>query len=156
MRVKLPTRNGRPGPAKSRAKGFTLIEVAVSVAIAGLVMAGMFQGYTMASRRAQFSSYSLAATATAMKQMERIVAATWVISGTQSTNLFNPVLTTTQTNALCLPSNGTNLVYATNFATVTQLSTNPPYAMVQVQCIWNFMGLGIFTNTVAVLRGPDL
>jgi prepilin-type N-terminal cleavage/methylation domain-containing protein len=156
MKVKLPTRPGQPGPAKSHSKAFTLVEVAVATAIAGLVMAGMFQGYIMASRRAQFSSYSLAATATAMKQMERIVAATWVISGTQSTNLFNPVLTATQTNALCLPSNGTNLVYATNFATVTQLSTNPPYAMVQVQCVWNFMGLGIFTNTVAVIRAPDL
>jgi prepilin-type N-terminal cleavage/methylation domain-containing protein len=156
MTVNPSKRKGLSGPANRRSKGFTLIEVAVATAIAGLVMAGMFEGYTMASRRAQFSSYSLAATATAMKQMERIVAATWVISGTQSTNIFNPVLTATQTNALCLPSNGTNLVYATNYATVTQLSTNPPYAMVQVQCVWNFMGLGIFTNTVAVIRAPDL
>lgn len=147
---------GRSAPARGRSAAFTLIEVAVAAAIGALVMAGMFKGYTMASRRAQFSSYSLAATATAMKQMERMVAATWVISGTASTNLFNPALTTVQTNALCLPSSGTNLVYATNFATVTQISTNPPYAMVQVRCVWNFMGLGVFTNTVAVLRAPDL
>jgi len=147
---------GQPVQRTSHSGGFTLIEVAVAMGIAALVMAGMFKGYTMASRRAQFSSYSLAASAVAMKQMERIVASQWVISGISVTNIFNPVLTAPETNALCMPSNGTNLVYATNYATVTQLSTNPPYVMVRVDCVWNFMGMGVFTNTLAVLRGPDL
>ncbi len=147
---------GKPVQRMRNAGAFTLIEVAVSLAVAALVMAGMFQGYTLASRRAQYASYSLAASATAMKQMERIVASQWVISGLSVTNIFNPALVAVETNALCLPSNGTNLVYATNFATVTQLSTNPPYLMVRVDCVWNFMGMGVFTNTLAVMRGPDL
>src|SRR5277367_6716920 len=113
-------------------------------------------GYTMASRRAQFSSFQLAAQAMAMQQMESIVAATWVISGTSKTNIFSPSLTNTQVNALCLPSSGTNLVYGTNYATIKQLSTYPPYVMVEVNCVWNFMGMGTFTNTVAALRSPDL
>src|SRR5271168_93132 len=149
MRICRPIRNGGPAPA------FSLIEVAGAIAIAGMVMAGMFKGYTVASRRAQFSSYQLAANAMAMQQMESIVAATWVISGTSVTNIFSPSLTNTQVNALCLPSSGTNLVYATNYATVRQISTNPPYVMVQVSCVWNFMGMGTFTNTVGVLRAPD-
>jgi hypothetical protein len=91
-----------------------------------------------------------------MQQMESIVAATWVISGTSVTNMFSPALTNMQVNALCVPSSGTNLVFATNYATVTQISTYPPYALVQVSCVWNFMGMGTFTNTVAVLRSPDL
>jgi hypothetical protein len=124
--------------------------------IAVLVMAGMFQGYTMASRRAQFSSFQLAANAMAMQQMESIVAATWVVSGTSVTNIFSPTLTNEQVSALCVPSSGTNLVYATNYATVQQISTNPPYVMVQVSCVWNFLDMGVFTNTVAVLRSPDL
>jgi prepilin-type N-terminal cleavage/methylation domain-containing protein len=150
MRICQPDRGGRKPPA------FTLIEVAVALAIAVVVMAGMFKGYTMASRRAQFSSYQLAANAMAIQQMERIVGATWVVSGISVTNIFSPVLTANQTNALCLPISGTNLVYGTNYATVTQISTNPPYLMIQVSCIWNFMGLGTFTNTVATIRGPDL
>jgi|ERR1700677_4857548 type II secretory pathway pseudopilin PulG len=149
MQTNNPTRVNQVGAA------FTLIEVAVAMAIAVLVMTGMFEGYTLASRRAQFASYSLAANATAMKQLESIVASTWFITGNTSTNLFNPILSAATVNALCLPSSGSNLVYATNFATVTQLSTNPPYAMVRVDCVWNFMGLGMFTNTVAVLRAPD-
>ena len=147
---------GRPVQGRRDSSAMTLIEVAVAMAIAALVMAGMFEGYTLASRRAQFSSYSLAASATAMKQMERIVASQWVISGIVVTNIFNPALTAVQTNALGMPSNGTNLVYATNYATVTQISTNPPYLMVRVDCVWNFMGMGVFTNTLAVMRGPDL
>jgi len=136
--------------------GFTLIEVTVALAISVLMMAGMFKGYTMASRRAQFSSYQLAANAMAMQQMESIVAANWVVSGTSVTNIFSASLTNMQVSALCLPNSATNLVYATNFATVTQISTNPPYIMVQVSCVWSFMGMGVFTNTVAVLRAPDL
>ena len=150
MRITLADRSS------GAAHAFTLIEVTVALAISGLMMAGMFQGYTMASRRAQFSSYQLAANAMAMQQMESIVAATWVVSGTSVTNIFSPSLTNTQVSALCLPSSGTNLVYATNYATVQQISTNPPYVMVSVSCVWNFMGLGTFTNTISVLRAPDL
>jgi type II secretory pathway pseudopilin PulG len=150
MRISRLIRNG------GAASAFSLIEVVVALGISVLVMAGMFQGYTLSSRRAQFSSYQLAANAMAMQQMESIVAATWVISGTSVTNIFSPSLTNTQVSALCLPSSGTNLVYATNYATVKQISTNPPYVMVQVSCVWSFMGMGTFTNTVGVLRAPDL
>ncbi len=150
MRARRSLRN------RAASLGFSLIEVCVALAIGVMVMAGMFQGYTIASRRAQFSAYQLAATQMAMQQMESIVAATWVVSGTSITNVFSPSMTNTQVNALCMPNSGTNLVYATNFATVTQISTNPPYLQVQVSCVWNFMGMGTFTNSVAVLRGPDL
>jgi type II secretory pathway pseudopilin PulG len=145
-----------PRRGKRTAAAFTLIEVAVAVAIAVLVMAGMFEGYNVASRQTQYSSYSIAATAMAMQQMEQIVAANWVISGTSVTNIFSPTLVNTTVASLGMPSSGTNIVYATNFATVTQLSTNPPYLMVTVSCVWNFMGMGNYTNTIAVLRGPDL
>jgi len=88
--------------------------------------------------RAQFSSYQLAANAMAMQQMEQIVAAQWVVSGTSVTNIFSPSLTNTQINALCLPNTGTNLVYGTNYATVTQLSPIPlPDGA--GECVWNFM-----------------
>jgi prepilin-type N-terminal cleavage/methylation domain-containing protein len=140
----------KPCPA-----AFTLIEVAVAVAVMGLVMAGMFEGYILASRRAQYASYSLAASAQAMLRMERIVGSSWTVSGTPCTNLFNPSLTNTTTVALCMPSNGTNLAYATNIVTVQQLSTNPPYVWVQVSCVWGFMGLGTFTNTVGLLKAPS-
>src|SRR5580704_16006167 len=111
MRICQPVRGGRTAHA------FTLVEIAVALAISVLVMAGMFKGYTMAAHRAQFSAFQLAANTMAMRQMESIVAATWVISGTSVTNIFSPSLTNTQVSALCLPNSATNLVYATNYAT---------------------------------------
>jgi type II secretory pathway pseudopilin PulG len=146
----------RPKQSRAESAAFTLVEVCVAMMIAVLVMAGMFEGYNLAARRAQFSAFQLAANAMAMQQMESIVAAQWVISGSASTNIFSQVLTNQQSRALCLPTGGTNLVYATNYASVTQLSTNPPYVMIQVSCVWSFMGMGNFTNTVCAMRSPDL
>jgi prepilin-type N-terminal cleavage/methylation domain-containing protein len=146
----------QPVPIRKGAAAFTLIEVSVALAIAVLVMTGMFKGYQIASRRAQYASFSLAASAMAMERMESIVASQWVVSGTSITNIFNPALKATTTSALCVPNTSTNLVYGTNFVTLTQVSTNPPYILVRVDCVWNFMGMGVFTNTVAVMRAPDL
>jgi prepilin-type N-terminal cleavage/methylation domain-containing protein len=136
--------------------GFTLIEVAFAVAIAALVLAGLFLGYNMAGRRAQYSACSLAANAAAMQQMEQIIAADWVPSY-GLTNLFSTSLTAPQSGSLCLPSAQGNVVAYTNYATVSQISTNPPYAMIQVQCVWTFPSYGgVYTNTVATLRAPNL
>ena len=135
---------------------FTLIEVSVALAITVLVMTGMFKGYQIASRRAQYASFSLAASAMAMQRLENIVAAQWVVSGATVTNIFNPTLTNTQVSPLCVPTTTTNFMYGTNYVTLRQVSTNPPYLLVRVDCVWNFMGMGTFTNTVAVMRAPDL
>jgi len=146
----------QPIPRGKGVVAFTLIEVCVALAITVLVMTGMFQGYEIASRRAQYASFSLAASAMAMQRMESIVASQWVVSGTSITNIFNPALTATQVSPLCVPTTSTNFIYGTNYVTLTQVSTNPPYILVRVDCVWNFMGMGIFTNTVAVMRAPDL
>ena len=49
-----------------------------------------------------------------------------------------------------------SVVPCTNYITITQVSTNPPYAMIRVDCVWMFSDMGKFTNTVAVLRAPNL
>ncbi len=133
----------------------TLIEVVVALAVAVILLAGMFKGYTLISRRAIYSSYSVAAHALAMKQLEQIVSASW-IPVTSVSNLFDPSLTAPQTNVLGMPGTSTNLIYATNYATVRQVSTTPPYTMIRVDCVWSFMDMGVHTDTVAVLRGPNL
>ena len=154
MKIKRPS-----GTARNRSAGhagFTLIEVAFATAIAALMLAGMFQGYNLAGRRAQFSACSLAANTTAMGQLEQVIAANWVPSPPYANNLLLTLSSTNMTN-LCLPSAQGNVVNCTNITTVTLVSTNPPYAMVQVQCIWSFPDYGgTFTNTVAVLRAPTL
>ena len=139
---------------KRRQAGFTMIEVTFAAAIAALVLAGMFEGYNVAVRRAQFSACNLAANTQAMRQLEQVEGAEWVPSYGE-TQLLG--LGGTTPGNLCLPSANGNLINCTNYTTVTLLSTNPPYAMIQVQCVWNFPAYGgTYTNTVAVLRAPNI
>jgi prepilin-type N-terminal cleavage/methylation domain-containing protein len=151
MKIDRPT--GTTGDRCAGQPAFTLIEVVIATAIAALVLAGLFQGYNMAGRRAQFSACSLAANTTAMRQLEQSVSASWIPSYGISTLLSQNGSYGTN---LCLPSARGNVVNCTVTYSATQVSTNPPYAMVQAQCVWTFPGYGgTFTNTLAVLRAPN-
>jgi type II secretory pathway pseudopilin PulG len=139
---------------QARLSGMTLVEVVVALGISVLLLTGIFKGYTLASRRAMYTSYSVAADALAMRQMEQIFDASWIPSAGW-TNVFSSTLSATRTNALGMPGTATNLIYATNYASATQVSQNPPYALIRVDCVWSFMDMGTFTNTVVALRAPD-
>jgi hypothetical protein len=109
----------------------------------------------MGSRKSQYAACSLAANMQAIKKIEQVIFAQWVPSyGT--TNIFNPALTNIDTENLEMPVANTNVITCTNYTSVNLLSTNPPYLMIRVDCVWGFNGLGTFTNTVAVLRGPNI
>jgi Tfp pilus assembly protein PilE len=137
------------------AGAFTLAEVLMAGAITAVLCAGIVQTYTLASYKSQFAACSLAANMQAMKKIEQVIFASWVPSY-GITNIFNPALTNADTENLEMPVAITNVVSCTNYTTITQLSTNPPYLMITVNCVWGFNGLGTYTNTVAVLRGPNL
>lgn len=139
--------------ARTRRSGFTLIEVAVASAIAALLFAGIFGGYTVIARRVQFAAYDLAGNSCAMKQMEQIIDSQWVPSS-GITNLFTSYPNTVS-NYLYLPSQQGSFTACTNYVTITSASSSPPYAMIRVDCVWSFPNTGLFTNTVAVLRAPN-
>jgi len=151
MKIDRPT--GTAGNRRADQAAFTLIEVAMATAVAAVLLAGMFEGYNIAGRQAQFSACSLAANSTAMRQMEQCIAAEWVPSYGVTT-LLNE--TGSYSTNLCLPSAQSNVVNCTVNYTTTQISSNPPYAMIQAQCVWTLPNYGgTFTNTVAVLRAPN-
>jgi hypothetical protein len=151
MKIYLPQR----GWSRARLRAFTLAEVVMATAIAALFCTAIVQCYMIGSRRAQYAACSFAANMQAMKKIEQVIFANWIPSyGT--TNIFNPALTNINQDNLEMPVANTNLITCTNYTTVTQLSTNPPYLMIRVDCVWGFNGLGTYTNTVAVLRGPNL
>jgi type II secretory pathway pseudopilin PulG len=153
MKINRPT-----GTAGNRCAGqaaFTLIEVVFATAIAALALAGMFTGYNLAGRQAQYSACSLAANAEAVRQVELVMSVPWVQSISNGP-LFATNLTAPQYHNLCLPSALSNVVNCTNYTTISQISANPPYAMIEVQCVWTLPNYGgTFTNTVAVLRAPN-
>jgi type II secretory pathway pseudopilin PulG len=151
--MKIDESTGRSRNRCASQAAFTLIEVAFAAAIAALVLAGMFEGYNMSGRRAQFSACNLAANAMAMQQLEQVVSVDWVASSGNN-SLLN--MNATNLNNLCLPSANNNVINCTNITRVTAVSTSPPYDYVEVQCIWGFPTYGgTFTNTVAVLRAPN-
>jgi type II secretory pathway pseudopilin PulG len=135
------------------ATAFTLAEVVIAMAIAALSLGSIVNGYVISSQRAEWSAYSLAAHSLAMERLEQTRAAKWDPDGVppadQLTNSPNTV------EILDLPRSGTNIVYATNFMTISTISTTPPLRMVRVDCVWRFMSRSTFTNTVMTYRTVD-
>jgi Tfp pilus assembly protein PilE len=137
------------------AKGFTLAEAIIAGAITALLCTGIVESYELGSFQSQYAACSLAANMQAMKKIEQVIFANWVPSY-GITNIFNPALTNLDIENLEMPVANTNVVSCTNYTTINQISTSPPYLMIRVDCVWSFNGQGTFTNTVAVMRGPNL
>jgi Tfp pilus assembly protein PilV len=136
-------------------RGVTLIEVLVAFVISGLALAGMVSGYILANTSAEKFALSLAANAQASQMMEQMRSATWdtssfpVIDELTASNFPNQVVT------LELTGNGTNVIYATNFAQITTISTSPPLRRIHVDTVWNYRGLQVWTNSIETCRAPD-
>lgn len=159
---------------------FTLAEVVISVAVIGVIFAGILAGYIQSARRAEWSGYSLAAEALSIQQLEQARAAVWD-QGTGLNEITNltltgwtrqivngrPVVKGYSWGALDLPVNGGSAAAkrATNFVTVSVIplnnTTNPPVTvqMVRVDTVWVFYGFGgikrVYTNTTVNYFAPD-
>jgi prepilin-type N-terminal cleavage/methylation domain-containing protein len=140
---------------KRGCQGMTLAEVVMSIAIAAIAITGSVNGYIMAVNQAECSAYSLAAQSLANQRMEQVRAAKWDTLATPPVDMIvsNNFLKTWE--ILDVPISGTNIVYATNYTTITQVSTNPSYKLIKVDCVWRFMNHGIFSNTVISYRAAD-
>lgn len=154
-------------------RGFTLVEVVVSLGIVTLLFSGILTAYIQSARQAEWAGYSLAAQAIGIQQIEQARSGVWDYSTSKNelTNLnlfawyYNPatkVGTGYATNVLDLPISGTNFVVATNFVTVKMLTlsglTNMQIQMVTVDTVWPFptsTGMRLFTNRTANYFGPD-
>jgi type II secretory pathway pseudopilin PulG len=136
-------------------QGVTLIEVLVAFIISGLALAGMVSGYIFANTSAEKFALSLAANAQASQMMEQMRSATWDISSfpiideLTASNFPNQVVT------LELIGNSTNVIYATNFAQISTVSSNPPLRRIRVDTVWNYRGVQVWTNTIESFRAPD-
>jgi type II secretory pathway pseudopilin PulG len=140
---------------------FTLAEVLISLAIAAMIFAGVITAYVQSSYRAEWTGYSLAAQSLAVQQLEQARAADWDINTSPEKNEITNVPTITSA-ILDLPVTGTNVVWATNYTTITSIPiTNTIGAsvyMVRVDTAWPFLWRGLkryYTNTVADFFAPD-
>lgn len=136
---------------------FTLVEVVVAVLISGMLIGGIVYGYVTSARNAEWAAYSLAANSMAMQAVERARACQWdpwrwpaADSELQQTNF--PVIV----DILDVPQTSTgNPTFATNYVTISTISTNPPLRMIHAECVWQFINGRVYTNEVATYRAPD-
>ena len=157
MNITTRITNNPPAARRRRrgASGATLMEVVMALMVAAVAMAGTVAGYILAASRAEWSAFSLAANSLAMMRMEQARAAKWDTQAQPPVDQLEPANFPVETNVLDIPISGTNVVYATNFTTITTLSTDPPLKMIRVDCVWPFARRGPFTNTMITYRAPD-
>jgi type II secretory pathway pseudopilin PulG len=139
--------------------GCTLPEAVISLAIASLVFSSILLGYTMTTDHAEWSAYSLAAQSVAMQGVEQARAAQWDTRTAPPTDELG-VTNFSQVITLDVPMTGGNPTLATNYISVTTISTLPMLRELRADCVWclEFRGArtrGPFTNSVVTLRAPD-
>jgi prepilin-type N-terminal cleavage/methylation domain-containing protein len=148
--------NARPSAGTG---GFTLAEVIVSTAILGMIFSSVIYGYILTNYRAEYSLYSLAAQSLAVQGVEQARAAKW------DPNSWPPVDELGVTNyavaeMLDIPAGGGAPIWATNYVTVSTISTSPALRELRADCVWSMGSLhgrsrGPFTNSVITLRACD-
>jgi hypothetical protein len=135
--------------------GLTLVEVVIALGISALAVAGIVGGYLFSIASAQKSALSLAAGAKAIERVEETRSAIWSISS------FPPVDQLVATNfpdeVVILDQNaaGNGITYGTNFTQISQISVDPPLRRIHVDCVWNFKGIQLLTNSMETCRAPD-
>ncbi len=150
-------------PAKGSARGLTLVEVVMSLALLALVMGSVVLCYIQACERAQWTGYALAAQGLAIQQLEQARAAALDPNGPvcELTNIA-PSGIATSVATLDLPVPGTNCVWATNYVGI-KLVTNSvtplvTVYMVRVDTVWPLVRKGqtqYFSNTAACYYSED-
>lgn len=153
------TVTGWSSAAVRKAQGFTLIEVVISLAIAGIAFAGVLYGYVMTTRQGEWSCFSLAAHSLAMQGVEQARSAKWDPRAWPSVDELG-VTDYVQVVTLDVPTIPGNVLLATNYVSITTTSDFPPLRQIRSDCVWLLpyrqgKARGPFTNTVITLRTAD-
>jgi prepilin-type N-terminal cleavage/methylation domain-containing protein len=148
------------GQKSGRAKrcgqaGFTMVEVVIALAIAGVAVACLTSGYSFAVLTAEKSALSLAANSCMMARLEQTRCAKWdtaswpQVDELASANFPDEVL------ILDLAGAGSAVTRATNFTQITLVSSDPPLKRIRIDCVWSFKGAQLLTNSIETFRCPD-
>jgi type II secretory pathway pseudopilin PulG len=137
-------------------RAFTLIEALIASTIAALMFSGIVYGYIQSSRNAEWSAYSFAAQSLAMQRLEQARSCKWDPDATPTVDELVAANFPVLVSVLDIPMTGSNVVYATNYTTITTISVAPPLKMISVETVWSFnLSKRIYTNTIATYRAPD-
>ena len=133
----------------------TLVEVVIALAIAGLTLGGIVSGYIYCTTSAIKAELAQAANAKALERMEQARSAQWdtsswpVVDQLVATNFPDEPVT------LDLPGTNSAGTSATIKTTIAQISATPPVRLIHVDCIWQFRGADLITNSIETCRAPS-
>ena len=132
----------------------TLVEVVVALAITGVTVGGIVNGYIYCTAASVKDSLYMAANARAMERIEETRSAQW---DTSVYPAFDELVATNfPDKVVALDTSGADT--ETNSATlktdITQISDVPPLKRIRVDCIWLFKGEPV-TNSIETCRSPD-
>jgi type II secretory pathway pseudopilin PulG len=133
----------------------TLVEVVVAMAITGLAVGAIVNGYTYCTNSAQKAALSLAANARAMERIEETRGAQWSTSSGSAVDELVATNFPSKVVVLDLSGSGVGITSATIQTEISQLSVNPPLKRIRVDCIWTYKGNQVITNTIETCRAPD-
>ncbi|HMP83530.1 MAG TPA: hypothetical protein PKA41_12590 [Verrucomicrobiota bacterium] len=147
-------RGGSPGSS-----AFTLVETIMCLVVAGIIFGGAIAAYVQSARFTEWTGYSLAAQTMSLNQLEQVRAAKWDTESVPEVDEW-PAGDTFEAGPLALdvPRSGTNVLYATNFITVTTnipgLTAGMRLKLVRVDTVWAYRD-ELFTNTTVTYLAPD-
>lgn len=141
--------------SSKRQTGFTLMESLIASTIAAMMFGGIVYGYIQSGRNAEWSAYSFAAQSMAMQRLEQTRACKWDPESTPAVDELVSTNFPTLVSMLDVPMSGSNMVYATNFTTISTISTAPQLRMIVVETVWGFINGRTYTNSIATCRAPD-
>ena len=151
MKTDRRTRVSRRG----RSSGVTLVEVVISMAIAGVTITSILAGYVFSAQQLERASCSAAAELMARQRLEQVRSAKWDPLANPPVNEMVGGNFPVAISVLDIPVSGNHPLYGTNSTTITTVSDDPPLKMIRVDCVWSFLSRGPFTNTVTTYRAPD-
>jgi prepilin-type N-terminal cleavage/methylation domain-containing protein len=154
MKTRYPNQKAVQFLSRGRA-GMTLVEVVIALAITGLMVGGIVTGYIYCTTSAVKAELAQAANAKAMERIEEARSAQWDTSSWPVVDQL--VATNFPDESVTLDMPGTNTVgtSATIQTTISQISVTPPIRRIRVDCIWQFRGVELITNTIETIRAPD-
>ncbi|HOX03566.1 MAG TPA: prepilin-type N-terminal cleavage/methylation domain-containing protein [Candidatus Paceibacterota bacterium] len=145
----------RFGQSGTGQPGFTLVEVVIGMAVALLILGGVWTGYWMSVQRAQWSADALAAHTLALQRLEQVRSARWEPRAIPETDEITPTNFPDQVEPMNLSSRPEHLLMATTTTLIRWVSTNPPLKLIQVECRWPYRNRLVYTSTMATYRAPD-
>jgi Tfp pilus assembly protein PilV len=135
--------------------GISLMETVIAMLIVAVTIVATINGYVLATNRAEWSAYSLAANSLALQRLEQVRGAAWNLTGEIPVDQLVAANFPVRESVLDLPQTGSNSVIAVVTTTISTVSANPAVKSVRVDCVWPFRDRGIFTNTVVTYRSPE-